>query len=152
MWTRSVTERFLVLVEKNVLQAEVGSVACDTHPRAVMKTAAVINSCALEAVIWQLCNPCRQLSEGAQPCQTAQAPARKKTSFPLCAQVPLFFCSHRTWLHPTRRLGMGWWEWITQPNLHRGKDFCCEMEAPSLFPSQTDVTCLLSAYRAWVGV
>lgn len=40
--------------------AETGSIACDTHPRAIMKTAGLINSCALEAVIWQLCNPCRQ--------------------------------------------------------------------------------------------
>lgn len=49
-----------MLVERDVLQAEAGSTACDVHPRAIMKTAGLINSCALEAVIWQFCNPCRQ--------------------------------------------------------------------------------------------
>lgn len=60
MWAGSSTARFIVLPERKVLQAEAGSIACDVRPRAIMKTAGLINSCALEAVIWQLCNPCRQ--------------------------------------------------------------------------------------------
>lgn len=51
---------FRALGERNVLQVEAGSTACDTFPRAAVKTAGLINSRALEAVIWQRCNPCRQ--------------------------------------------------------------------------------------------
>lgn len=46
---------FRALGERNVLQVEAGSTACDA-----VKTAGLINSRALEAVIWQRCNPCRQ--------------------------------------------------------------------------------------------